>query len=129
MSVTDVAVTANGSYLYVLDFGNPTASVLGAVYGYTLSSGVPSTTSITGTPIATGISPQHIVIDVTSTLIAVDNAVAGGPGSISTFIIGSGGALTAGPTVPTGQTPEFVTLFQCSMRSAAKKETIVLISC
>ena len=111
VSVTDVAVTANGSYLYVLDFGNPTASVLGAVYGYTLSSGVPSTTSITGTPIATGISPQHIVIDVTSTLIAVDNAVAGGPGSISTFIIGSGGALTAGPTVPTGQTPEFVTLF------------------
>ena len=113
VSVTDVAVAPNGSYLYVLDFGNPTAvpSVLGALYGYTLSSGVPSTTSITGTPIATGIAPQHILIDPTSSLIAVDNAVAGGPGSISTFTIGSGGTLTSGPTVPTGQTPEFITLF------------------
>ena len=44
VSVTDVAVTPNGNYLYVLDYGNPTVVpfVFGALYGYTLSSGVPS---------------------------------------------------------------------------------------
>ena len=113
VSVTDVAVTPNGNYLYVLDYGKPTVVpfVPGALYGYTLSSGVPSTTAIAGTPIATGIAPQDIIIDPTSSLILVDNAIVGGPGAISLFTIGSGGTLTSEPSVPTGKTPEFVTLF------------------
>lgn len=113
VSVTDVAVTPNGKYLYVLDYGKPTVVpfVFGALYGYTLSSGVPSTTLIPGTPIPTGIAPQNIIIDPTSSLIAVDNAIVGGPGAISLFIIGSGGSLTSEPAVPTGTTPEFLTLF------------------
>ena len=113
VSIIDVAVTPDGKYLYVLDYGIPTVVpfVSGELYGYTLSSGVPSSTAITGTPIATGIAPQDMIVDPTSSLIAVDNAIVGGPGSISTFTIGSGGTLTSGPTVPTGQTPQFVTLF------------------
>jgi hypothetical protein len=83
----------------------------GALYGYTLSSGVPSATPITGTPIPTGIAPQDIVIDPTSSLIAVPNAIVNGPGSISLFTIGSGGTLTSETPVATGKTPDFLTLF------------------
>jgi 6-phosphogluconolactonase (cycloisomerase 2 family) len=113
VSVTDVAVTPNGNDLYVLDYGNPTVVpfIPGALYGYTLSSGVPSATPITGTPIPTGIAPQDIVIDPTSSLIAVPNAIVNGPGSISLFTIGSGGTLTSETPVATGKTPDFLTLF------------------
>ena len=114
-SVLNVAVEPTGKYLYVLDAGNPAATptpINGQLYGFTLTSGVPSTTPITGTPVATGLSPTGIAIDPTGKLIAVDNAGDGSTAStISLFTIGSGGALTSQTPVATGVLPIFVTFY------------------
>jgi 6-phosphogluconolactonase (cycloisomerase 2 family) len=108
-NVLNVAVTPNGSYLYVLDGGNSAATpaVAGAVYGFTLSSGVPSTTLITGTPLPTGISPTTIAIDPSGSLMMVNNQ---GSSTISLFTIGSGGTLTSDTPVATGIGPTFLYL-------------------
>jgi 6-phosphogluconolactonase (cycloisomerase 2 family) len=113
VSVLNVAVSPNGSYLYVLDGGNAgaTPTVDGQVYGFTLTSGVPSTTPISGTPVAAGVGPTGIVIDPTSSLIAVDNSSLGAAGTISLFTIGSGGTLTSDAPVDTGLSPIFVTFY------------------
>jgi 6-phosphogluconolactonase (cycloisomerase 2 family) len=107
LSLINVKVAPNGNYLYVLDAGTPltTPAVPGAVYGFTLTSGVPGATPITGTPIATEIAPTGMAIDPTSALIAVDNS---GSNAISLFTIGSGGALTSQTPVATGNLPLFV---------------------
>ena len=114
-SVLNVAVDPTGKYLYVLDAGDPSATptpINGQLYGFTLTAGVPSTTPITGTPVATGLRPTGIAIDSTGTLIAVDNAGDGGTAStISLFTIGSGGALTSQPAAAAGISPSFVTFF------------------
>ncbi len=108
VSVINVKVAPNGSYLYVLDVGNPTATpaVAGALYGLPSTSGVPGTTPISGTPVATEVAPTDIAIDPTSSLIAVDNS---GSNAISLFTIGTGGALTSQTPVATGNLPLFVT--------------------
>jgi len=113
LSVLNVAVDPSGKYLYVLDAGNPspTPPISGQLYGFTLTSGLPSTTPITGTPVATGVAPTGIAIDPTSALIAVDNSGISGPGTISLFTIGSGGTLTSDTPVATGQSPIFVTFY------------------
>jgi DNA-binding beta-propeller fold protein YncE len=115
VSVLNVAVDPSGKYLYVLDGGNPTTTppTNGQLYGYTLSNaGVPSTTPITTTPIATGEAPTGIAIDPTGVLIAVDN---GGdtqnPSTISLFSIGNGGVLTTDTPVATGVNPIFVIFY------------------
>jgi DNA-binding beta-propeller fold protein YncE len=113
-NVLNVAVAPNGSYLYVVDGGNASAStpVPGSVYGFTLTSGVPSTTPITGTPQAVGLSPTGIAIDPTSSLLAVDNAgTSGTTSTISLFTIGAGGALTTAPAATAGVQPYFVTFY------------------
>ncbi len=111
-NVLNVAVTPNGSYLYVLDGGNAVATpaIPGAVYGFTLSSGIPSATLITGTPVPTEVSPMGIAIDPTGSLIMVSNNNNSGPGTISLFTIGSGGTLTSDTPVATGNGPTFVYL-------------------
>jgi 6-phosphogluconolactonase (cycloisomerase 2 family) len=108
----NVKVAPNGKYLYVVDAGNPSASpvVGGKLYGLTLTSGVPSATPITGTPIATGVAPTGLDIDPTGVLLAVANSGAGSL-NIAPFTIGAGGALTAQPTVGNGNYPLFITFF------------------
>jgi 6-phosphogluconolactonase (cycloisomerase 2 family) len=109
-ALLNLAVTPNGSYLYVLDSGIAPAN--GALYGYTLTAGAPSTTPIATTPIATGLSPTGIAIDPTGALIAVDNAGDGTDAStISLFTIGAGGALTSQTAATAGVSPYFVTFY------------------
>jgi trimeric autotransporter adhesin len=98
----NVAVTPNGSYLYALDG-------VGGLYGFTLSSGTPSSTLISGSPYATGSAPTGIAIDPTSSLLAVDNSA----GGIYIFTIGTGGVLTAPSNSPISDnnTPYFVTFY------------------
>ncbi|MGB2633121.1 MAG: Ig-like domain-containing protein [Candidatus Acidiferrum sp.] len=115
-SVLNLVVSPNGSYIYVLDAGNPVgtppASTAGQVYGFTLASGVPSSTPITGTPLPVGVAPTGIAIDDSGSLLAVDNTnLAASPGTISLFTIGAGGALTAQPAVDAGNNPQFVNFF------------------
>ena len=104
--VINVAVSPNGSYLYVLDGGS------NQVFGYTLAAGVPSTTPITGTPIATGSLPTGMAIDPTSSLLAVDNlGTTTSPSTISLFTIGSTGALTSQTPVATQDSPKFIVFY------------------
>ncbi len=108
-SVVNVAVTPNNQVLYVLDNGS-TAN--GQVFGFTLTSGAPSTTPITGTPAPTGVLPTGMAIDPTGVLLAIDNSNLQStptPGSISLFTIGSGGTLTVDTAVPAGIGAEHVT--------------------
>jgi 6-phosphogluconolactonase (cycloisomerase 2 family) len=110
----NVAVSPNGSYLYVVDTGTSTG---GAVWAYTLKSGSPGATAITGSPFTTGVSPKGIAIDPSSGLLAVDCANASGAttGSIYLYLIGSTGALTPATTTgfvsTTGDDPAFVTFY------------------
>jgi DNA-binding beta-propeller fold protein YncE len=109
-SVLNVAVDPSGKYLYVLDAGVVPGN--GQLYGYTLTGGVPSTTAITSTPIATGEAPTGIAIDPTTSLIAVDNGGDGvDPSTISLFSIGTGGALTTDTPVAAGVSPIFVIFY------------------
>jgi trimeric autotransporter adhesin len=113
-NVLNVAVAPNGGILYVLDAGNSVAN--GQVFGFKLTSGVPGTTPITGTPAATGVAPTGIAIDPTGVLIAVDNSnptttTPPAAGSISLFTIGSGGALTVDTPAAAGISPVLVTFY------------------
>jgi trimeric autotransporter adhesin len=113
-SVINVAVTPNNQVLYVLDNGS-TAN--GQVFGFTLTSGVPGTTPITGTPVPTGVLPTGMAIDPTGVLLAVDSSnvqpppASPAPGAISLFTIGSGGTLTVDTPVTAGMDAEFVTFY------------------
>lgn len=109
-SVLGVAVSPNGSYLYVLD-GGPSGGN-GQVFGFTVAAGVPSTTVISGTPIATGVGPLGMAIDPTSSLLAVANVGDTiNPSTISLFTIGSGGALTSQTAVAAGVSPSFIVFY------------------
>jgi 6-phosphogluconolactonase (cycloisomerase 2 family) len=110
-AVFNVAVAPNNQVLYVLDAGT---SGNGQVFGFALSSGVPGTTPITGTPAATGSAPTGIAIDPTGVLIAVDNSNPQNPpapGSVSLLTIGSGGALTVDTPVAAGIGAQHVTFY------------------
>jgi len=108
-SVENVAVSPNGNYLYVLDFGTATN---GQVFGFTLAAGVPSTTLISGTPIPTGQSPAGMAIDPTGALLAVDNAGnLTSASTISLFTIGSSGGLTSQTAAASGINPRFIVFY------------------
>jgi 6-phosphogluconolactonase (cycloisomerase 2 family) len=114
--IINVVVAPNNKTLYVLDAG--TGSTNGQVFGFTLTSGVPGTTPITGTPAATSLGPTGMAIDPTGVLLAVDNTnpISAPPappanGSISLFTIGSGGALTVDTPVAAGVNAKFVTFY------------------
>jgi DNA-binding beta-propeller fold protein YncE len=112
-----VAADPSGKYLYVLDNGNPTGTPAtnGAVYQFDLTSGIPGTAPV-GSPISTGLYPNGIVVDPTTSLVAVENAGNANsgtptPSTISLFTIGTGGALTAQTPVNTGIAPFFVIFY------------------
>jgi 6-phosphogluconolactonase (cycloisomerase 2 family) len=113
VSPINVRVAPNNNYLYVVDNGDPAATpaVNGQLFGFALTSGVLSTTPVIGTPIATGLGPTGTDIDPTGSLIAVANSSNAGPGNISLFTIGSGGAVTTQTPVTAGNFPLFVTFF------------------
>jgi 6-phosphogluconolactonase (cycloisomerase 2 family) len=105
-SLWNVAADPSGKYLYVLDQGNGTGD--GAVYQFNVTSGMPGTAPV-GSAVATGVSPNGIVVDRTTALVAVENFGDGtSPSTISLFTIGSTGALTAQTPVATGPAPLFV---------------------
>ena len=109
IAVENLVVDPTGARIYVLDSGN--VSGTGQVFGFVINSGGVIGAAISGTPIATGTTPLGaIVIDPTDAILAVDNS---GSNNISLYTIGSGGALTAAtpPTVSTGTTPFYVTLY------------------
>jgi 6-phosphogluconolactonase (cycloisomerase 2 family) len=109
----NVAVDPSGKYLYVLDQGSPTASPAtnGAVYQFNLTSGIPGTAPV-GSAVSTGLSPNGIVVDPTTSLVAVENeGDQANPSTISLFTIGSTGALTAQTPVATGVAPFFVIFY------------------
>ncbi|HTZ49087.1 MAG TPA: beta-propeller fold lactonase family protein [Verrucomicrobiae bacterium] len=101
----NVAVTPNGSFLYVLDG-------VGGLYGFTLSAGSPSTTAIAGSPFPTaGTIPTGIAIDPTSSILAVDNS---DTSNISIYTINAtSGVLTPQTPVSTGSSsrPFFVVFY------------------
>jgi 6-phosphogluconolactonase (cycloisomerase 2 family) len=108
-SLFNVAADPSGKYLYVLDQGNGTGD--GAVYQFDVTSGMPGTAPV-GSAVATGVSPNGIVVDPTTALVAVENFGDGtSPSTISLFTIGSTGALTAQTPVATGVAPLFVTFY------------------
>lgn len=108
-SILNVAVDPADKYLYVLDAGILPAN--GALYAFSLSSGVPSTSAI-GPSVATGPAPEGIAIDPTGKLLAVENSGEGSTAStISLFTIGSGGLLTSQTPVAAGVAPLFVTFY------------------
>ena len=104
-------VDPSSKYLYVLDGGDPKATipVNGAVYAYNIGTNG-AIGAVIGTPVATEQEPFGIVIDPTGTLLAVDNNFSN---SISLFKLGTGGVLTATtpPTVATGKAPLWVTFY------------------
>jgi 6-phosphogluconolactonase (cycloisomerase 2 family) len=104
-AVFNVIVAPSAGVLYVLDAGS---SGNGQVFGFTLTSGVPGTTPITGTPAATGAAPTGMAIDPTGVLLAVDNAASN---NISLFTVGSGGALTVDTPVAAGTRAMLVTFY------------------
>lgn len=109
-SVQGVAVSPNGNYLYVVDGGTSPGN--GQVFGFTLAAGVPATTPISGTPIATGETPVGIAIDPTGSLLAVSNVGDTiNPSTISLFSIGSTGALTSQTAVAAGVSPSFIVFY------------------
>lgn len=109
-SVQSVAVSPNGSYLYVVDGGTSPGN--GQVFGFTLAAGVPSTTPISGTPVPTGETPMGIAIDPTGSLVAVSNVGdTVNPSTISLFTIGSTGALTSQTAVAAGVSPNFIVFY------------------
>jgi trimeric autotransporter adhesin len=108
--IENVAVSPNGNYLYVLDFGASGGN--GQVFGFTLAAGVPSTTLISGTPVPTGAFPSGMAIDPTGVLLAVDNAGDGTTAStISLFTIGSSGGLTSQTAAASGISPRFIVFY------------------
>lgn len=113
----NVAVDPSGKYLYVLDQGDITSTpqTNGAVYQFNLTSGIPGTAPV-GSPVSTGVYPNGIVVDPTTSLVAVENAgninsATPTPSTISLFTIGTGGALTAQTPVNTGLGPFFVIFY------------------
>jgi 6-phosphogluconolactonase (cycloisomerase 2 family) len=107
-AVTSLAVSPNGSYLYALDSGH------NQVFGFSVSAGVPSTTVISGTPIATGTLPTNMAIDPTGVLMVVPNVGdTVNPSTVSLFTIGPTGALTSAtpPTVAAGVSPGYIVFY------------------
>jgi 6-phosphogluconolactonase (cycloisomerase 2 family) len=106
----NVAADPSGKYLYVLDQGD-TIAINGAVYQFNLTSGIPGTAPV-GSPVPTGLSPDGIVVDPTTSLLAAENVGDGtNPSTISLFSISSTGALTALTPAPAGVAPYFVTFY------------------
>lgn len=103
-SLSDVAVSPNGKYLYVLDAGdgaNP-----GSVYAFQLNAdGSIGSATTTGALVTAGLSPYALAIDPSGTLVAVTNSFSPTASAISLF---SASAATGGlspktpPTVGSG---------------------------
>jgi 6-phosphogluconolactonase (cycloisomerase 2 family) len=109
----NVAVDPSGKYLYVLDQGNTsvTPATNGAVYQFNLTSGIPGTAPV-GSAVSTGVTPNGIVVDPSTSLVAVENfGDDTNPSTISLFTIGTGGALTAQAPVTAGVGPLFVIFY------------------
>jgi 6-phosphogluconolactonase (cycloisomerase 2 family) len=99
--LTNIVVTPNDKYIYELDSFN------GAVYSFSVGAGGAIGAAIAATtPIPTGSSPYGIVVDPSSTLVAVDNNFSN---TISLFQIGSTGALTTLTSASTDPAPLYVT--------------------
>jgi len=107
----NVAADPSGKYLYVLDQGD-TITINGSVYQFNLTSGIPGTAPVGSSVSTGGLSPYGIVVDPTTSLLAVENQGDSiNPSTIALFSIGSTGALTAQSPVPTGVGPFFVTFY------------------
>jgi 6-phosphogluconolactonase (cycloisomerase 2 family) len=118
--VLNVIVDPSNKYLYVLDAGDPTTNPVtnGQVFGYVLNTdgSIPST-AISGTPIAAGPVPTGMAVDISGTLLAVDNSGSTGTGSISLYTITpSSGALTAKTpaSVAAGNVAQLVTFYSAA---------------
>ncbi len=97
--LTNIVVTPNDKYIYELD------STDGDVYAFSVGTGGAIGSAI-GTATATGSAPFGIVVDPSSTLLAVDNNFSN---TISLYQIGSSGALTAMTSASTDVSPLFLT--------------------
>ncbi len=99
-SLTNIVVSPNDKYIYELDFG-------GNVWAFSVGTGGAIGAAIApDTLIYTGTSPYGIVVDPSSTLVAVDNNFSN---TISLFQIGSTGALTTLTSASTDPGPLLVT--------------------
>jgi len=118
--VLNLVVDPSSKYLYVLDAGDPLTNPVtnGQVFGYVLNAdGTIPSTPITGTPITAGPVPTGIAIDISGTLLAVDNSGATTLGSISLYsITPASGALAAKTpaTVPAGNLAQLVTFYNAA---------------
>jgi len=108
----NVITDPTGKYLYVLDLGAPigTPATAGQVFAYNLAPATGVIGSQIGSAITTDLSPTGMAIDPTGVLLAVDNLDGA---DISTYTIGSGGAITATTpaTVPADVKAEFVVFY------------------
>jgi 6-phosphogluconolactonase (cycloisomerase 2 family) len=104
--IFNLVVDPSGTHLYAADSG-------GFVWAFNLSSGgVISSTPVAGSPFAlAGTTPSPtggIVIDPTGKFLATEDIM---NSVIDVFTFGTGGALNTPSTVPTGNSPLFVTLY------------------
>src|SRR5215475_1354528 len=101
-SPTMVAITPSNKFLYVTDTAN------NKVVGFTIGAGGTLTGATTGSPYATGNSPQGLAIDVNGASLVVVNQ---NDNTLTYYSIDSStGKLTAGQTVETRTVPQFVNL-------------------
>ena len=85
----------------------------GQVFGFNLGTGGVIGSSI-GAAVPTGLGPSaRMVIDPNGKLMAVENNVDGPPGTISMYLVGSGGVLkpTSPATVNAENAPLYVTFY------------------
>lgn len=92
-----VAVSPSGTFLFVTETGINSVRVLAIASNGTLS-------EVSGSPFATGLGPDAVVVDATGTYAYVANRTAN---TVSAFTVSSAGALTpvSGSPFATGTTP------------------------
>ncbi len=106
VSLFNIAIDPGDKYIYVLDFTSTDPTLNGEVFAFSVGTGGAFGAAIGSGSTLVGSSPNGIVVDPSSTLLAVDNNFSN---TISLFQIGTGGALTAVTPASTDTSPLFVT--------------------
>lgn len=121
-ALINITIDPGDKYIYVLDATSTDVTGNGDVYGFSVGAGGAFGGAIGTGPKLTGNSPDGIVVDPSSTLLAVDNNFSN---TISLFQIGAGGALTKVTPASTGSGPLFVTFYDGAAAASVTPAEVV----
>ncbi len=105
-----IAISPNGNYLYVTNYGSTGATGISA---YSIGAGG-ALTAITSGTFGTGSAPASVAVSADGNYLYVANMDSTGANGISAYRIGTGGALTAitSGTFATGPSPATIVIVQ-----------------